>query len=94
MVNQGENNLKKFREDCRSRAAKIGHTLEEECDIAEKYTGCKEYADAMRELLGVMKDKNSNDSAEQVKATLAREVMDLTEEECAELLQILKPCSL
>ena len=41
-----------------------------------------------------MEDKNLNDSAEQMKETLAREVMDLTEEECAELLQLLKPCSL
>lgn len=75
MVDQkGENNLKQFREDCRSRAAKIGHTLEEECDIVEKYTGCKEYADAMRELIDV-------------KSKLKQEIMGLTEEECESILE-------
>ena len=38
----------------RTLAAKRGKTLEEEMDELERFTGCKEYADALRVLHGIL----------------------------------------
>lgn len=45
--------LEKLRADRRKEAMDRGHTLEEELDETEAFTGSKAYTDCLRRLLGV-----------------------------------------
>lgn len=81
--------IEAFREMVAEDCAKRGTTPEEMCNDIERMSlhlskayqdGAKAYANAWRDLLGVSQQHKQ----------LVREVLDLTEEECGEVLKVMK----
>jgi hypothetical protein len=49
-----QKSIDEIRADVRAEAASRGRTVEEELDEFERISGCKEYADALRVLYGIL----------------------------------------